>query len=288
MICAQILLAAVLSCSSSELVSEWSKIAEPAGGRVGAAAVLLETQTKMSLNSEQRFPMQSVYKVPIVMATLKRVDEGKLRLDQKVTLAAVDLPPNQVHSPIRDNNPRGITLTLRELLRAAIVESDGAASDALLRLVPPAEVNQYLRQLGINDLMVLNTEKELAADSRAQYQNWTTPAAAVSLLRALHDGKGLSAQSRSLLLSWMTATQTGVRRIRALLPKGAAVADKTGTSGSVNGVTAATNDIALVTLPNGQHLAIAVFVSDSKADQVVREKVIAKIARATWDCWTKK
>ena len=83
----------------------------------------------------------------------------------------------------------------------------------------------------------------------------------------------------------MTATQTGIRRSRALLPKDAVVADKTGTSGTVNGVAAATNDIAIVTLPNGRHLLIAVFVSDAKADQGVREGVIAKIVRVTWDCW---
>ena len=286
--CAQILLAAVLSCTSSELLHEWSRIASPAAGRVGAAAVLLETQSRMNLNSEERFPMQSVYKVPIVMAVLKRVEEGKLGLDQKIRLEASDLPPNKVHSPIRDKYPNGITLTLRELSRAAIVDSDGGASDALLKLVPPAEVNQYLRGLGINDLVVLNTEKELASDSRIQYQNWATPAAAINLLRALHEGTGISGPNRRLLLSWMTATQTGVRRIRALLPKNAVVADKTGTSGTDNGLTAATNDIAIVTLPNGQHMAIAVFVSDSRADQSVREGVIAKIARATWDCWSRK
>jgi beta-lactamase class A len=288
MIFAQILLAVVFGCSSSDLVAEWSKIAAPAGGKVGAAAILLETNASVSMNSEEKFPMQSVYKVPIVMATLRRVDEGKLRLDQNVKLAAGDLPPTRVHSPIRDQNPRGTSLRLRELMRAAIVESDGAASDALLRLVPPAEVNQYLRQLGINDIMVLNTEKELGGNPRVQYQNWATPAAAVNLLRSLHEGKGISNQSRELLLSWMTATQTGARRVRAFLPKGAVVADKTGTSGTENGITAATNDIALVTLPNGQHMAIAVFVSDSKADQVVRESVIAEIARATWDCWRAK
>ena len=287
-ICAQILLAAVLSCTSSELIQEWSRIASPAGGRVGAAAVLLETQSKMSLNSEERLPMQSVYKVPIVMAVLKRVEEGKLRLSQKIKLEASDLPPTRVHSPIRDRHPNGITLTLRELSRAAIVDSDGGASDALLKLVPPSEVNQYLRGLGINDLTVLNTEKELAGDSRIQYRNWATPAAAINLLRALYEGKGISGQNRSLLLSWMMATQTGVRRIRALLPRNAVVADKTGTSGTDNGLTAATNDIAIVTLPNGQHMAIAVFISDSKADQSVREGVIAKIARATWDCWSRK
>jgi beta-lactamase class A len=61
------------------------------------------------------------------------------------------------------------------------------------------------------------------------------------------------------------------------------VAHKTGTSGTSAGLTRATNDIGLVTLPNGRHMAIAVFVSDSPADTDTREAVIARIARAAWD-----
>ncbi len=88
----------------------------------------------------------------------------------------------------------------------------------------------------------------------------------------------------------MTETPTGlrgIRRIKGLLPDGTVVAHKTGTSGTVDGVTAPTNDVGLVTLPNGQHLAIAVFVSDSTANGAVREEVIAKVAQAVWDQWSK-
>lgn len=113
-----------------------------------------------------------------------------------------------------------------------------------------------------------------------------TPDAAITLLRALHEGQGLSESSQALLLRLMTETPTGPRRIKGLLPEGTVVAHKTGTSRTVNGVTAATNDVGIVTLPNGQHLAIAVFVSDSPANATIREEVIAKVARAAWDEWS--
>jgi beta-lactamase class A len=67
------------------------------------------------------------------------------------------------------------------------------------------------------------------------------------------------------------------------LPAGTVVAHKTGTSGTQKGITAATNDIGIITLPNGRHLAIAVFVSDSPADESTREGVIAKVALAVWE-----
>jgi beta-lactamase class A len=69
------------------------------------------------------------------------------------------------------------------------------------------------------------------------------------------------------------------------LPEGTVVAHKTGTSATVTGVTAATNDVGLVTLSNGQHIAIAVFVSDSQATDAIREEVIAKVAKVVWDEW---
>ena len=83
----------------------------------------------------------------------------------------------------------------------------------------------------------------------------------------------------------MTETPTGARRLKGLLPVGTVVAHKTGSSGTVNGLTAATNDVGIIQLPNGRYLAIAVFVSDSTADEAAREAVIAEVARAAWEFW---
>lgn len=98
------------------------------------------------------------------------------------------------------------------------------------------------------------------------------------LLCALQAGKGLSASSRRLLLGLMTTSKTGTDRIKGLLPKESVVAHKTGSSGTVNGLTRATNDAGLVTLPDGRYLAIVVFVSDTWVDETTRDTVIAKIA----------
>ena len=167
-------------------------------------------------------------------------------------------------------------------------ESDGTASDVLIKLAGgPGAIQTYLSELKIRDLTVLNTEKEIGQDWETQYRNWSSPEAAVALLRALHERRGLSESSQGLLLKLMTASNTGPRRLKGLLPAGTIVAHKTGTSGTENGITAATNDIGIITLPNGKHLAIAVFVADSAADEASREGVIAKIARAVWDTWSR-
>jgi beta-lactamase class A len=276
------------ACSSSNLKANWEAAAVAAQGRVGAAAILLEGGDVTAVHGTEHFPMQSVYKLPIGMFVLHQIDLGKLKLDQKVKVEPRDFVTGRQHSPIRDKHPKGVELTVQELLRYMVSESDGSACDVLLKLIGgPDVVTKYLRELGITDMVVANTERELGEDGQAQYRNWATPESAVALLRMVQDGPALPAPSRTLLLDFMTTSPTGPKRIKGLLPAGVQVAHKTGSSGRVDGFTRALNDIGIITLPDGRHLAIAVFVSDSKVEEAKLESIIAQIGRASWDCWTK-
>ncbi|HLM56943.1 MAG TPA: serine hydrolase, partial [Pyrinomonadaceae bacterium] len=128
------------------------------------------------------------------------------------------------------------------------------------------------------------TEREQSTGPEVQYRNWATPLGMLKLLRALHEGRGLSQPNRALLLKLMTDSTTGPRRLKGKLPAGTQVAHKTGTSGTDKaGLTRATNDVGIITLPDGRHLAVVVFVSESKAAAAVREGTIARVARAAWD-----
>jgi beta-lactamase class A len=273
--------------AATDLSSQFAEIAGGAQGNAGAAALVLETGERASSQGAVHFPMQSVYKFPIAMAALHLVDGGKLSLTQAVTVAKSELVPAGLHSPIRDKHPAGTSLSLRELIRYAVAESDGTASDVLLRLVGGAPaVMDYLRGLGVTGVTVATTEAEMARGPMVQYRNWATPDGMLDLLAAFHAGRGLSPASHQLLDDLMAASTPGPKRIKGLLPAGTRVAHKTGTSGSEGNLTRATNDVGIVTLPDGRHLAIAVFVSDSTASQETREMVIAKIARAAWDRFT--
>lgn len=275
----------------AELEAEIAKIAEEARGKVGVAAIVLETGDAAFLNADQRFPMQSVYKLPISMAVMEQVRLGKLDLDQKVAVSKDDFVREGMRSPMRDENPNGGEFTIRELIRLALVESDGTASDVLMRVAGGAsEIQDYLSQIGVTDMRVVNTEKEIGRDWETQYQNWSTPMASAELLRHLGwtaDGH-IPKDTMSELLKIMDSSKTGAKRLRGLLPSPVLVAHKTGTSGTKDGVTAATNDIGVILLKYvGHDLVIAVFVSDSPADEKTREAVIAKIAKACWDRWAK-
>lgn len=268
----------------SSLNKEVKEIAAQANGRVGVFALVLETgETVASLNPRDHFPMQSVYKLPISMAVMQAVEVGKIKLADKVSIGKSEFIGRAAHSPIRDKFPKGTLLTVEELLRYALVESDGTASDLLMRLAGgPAAVQAYLSGLGIKEMIVLDTEQSFAEDHSLQFRNYATPEAAVALLRALHERQGMTEASQALLLKLMTESTTGPKRLKGLLPAGTPVAHKTGTSGTEKGITAATNDIGIITLPKGKHLAIAVFVADSPVDDATREGVIANISQAAF------
>ena len=274
------------------LTERFAEAARASGGRVGVAAQIVEAGEAQELNGNERFPMQSVYKLPIAMAVLDQVDRRTITLNEKITLTARDMAGVGFHSPLRDRYPNGgIDVSVRDLIRAAIVDSDGVASDALFRIAGGgARITAYLRGLGIRDIDVATTEREMFEDRTrmTQYRNFATPRAAVALLRALHEGRGVSPAARELLLKDLTESVPGPRRLKGLLPPGTPVAHKTGTDGTFEGLTRATNDVGIVTLPDGRHLAIAVFVKDSTADEATRERTIATMARLAYDAWTAK
>lgn len=278
----------------AELEKQITKIAEAAKGKVGVAAVMLETGDAAMLNGNERFPMQSVYKLPISMAVMDQVRRNELDLDEKIGVTNEDMVSERQRSPLRDANPNGGEFTIRELVRLAIVESDGTASDVLMRIAGGApQIQNFLTQIGLKNIRVLNTEKELILDWQTQYQNYSTPSEAVELLRWLDaSNKNVASENGTeteiqTLVRFMAESNPGAKRLKGELPSGTYVAHKTGTSGTQNNITAATNDIGIIRLPNGKSFAIAVLVSDSPADEKTREAVIAKIAKAVWDKWNR-
>jgi len=106
----------------------------------------------------------------------------------------------------------------------------------------------------------------------------------IHLLKVSFKPDFLSSASHAYLWKILQETSTGPKQIKGLLPAGTTVYHKTGRSGTnAQGISAATNDIGIITLPNGNHLAIAIFVCNSPADLATRESVIARIAKVAYD-----
>jgi beta-lactamase class A len=255
----------------------------------GVAIYNFDTKDTLSVNGYDRFPMQSVFKFHIALVVLKEVEKGNLSLTQKVFISKDDFFP-ETWSPIMKQHPEGnIELSLEEILQSTVSLSDNVGCDILLRLIGgPKVVNNYITSLGVRGVSIEATEKEMHQGWDVQFKNWSTPVAAVDLLHLFYNGDILSKENTAFLLKIMNASPTGRQRIKGQLPPETMVPHKTGTSGrSHDGIVAAVNDIGIVTLPDGKHFAISVFVSNSKEPDEENEKIIADVARLAWEYFSK-
>ncbi|HEX2061613.1 MAG TPA: class A beta-lactamase [Thermoanaerobaculia bacterium] len=253
---------------------------------IGVTAIHLESGRRVSARGSERFPMGSVYKFPIALAVLRRVDTGTLSLDRLVTIEPEEFAPGW--SPLRDKaNQQPITLTVRELLRHMVSISDNTASDALLRLAGgPHAVSARMAELGFGGIRIDRSEAEMTRDLRApggveryaiDARDTATPDDMAALLVAFWKGRaGLTRESHDLLVRWMTDTPTGARRLKAAMPPDAVIAHKTGTMpGTVN-------DAGIVVV-DGQTYAIVVFTKKGTSPEEVRENDLAAVARAAFE-----
>ena len=270
---------------SQGLLQEIEKIAAEAQGKVAVACSLPGAKLKCGLNEKSQPPMQSVFKLPLAMAVLHAVEQGQFRVDQPIRFTKPDRFFPKTHSPLQDKYPEAdVDVSLEELMRLSVSASDNVAADVLLRVLGgPQKVQAYIDSLGIQGFQIRDGERELHRDNQLQYRNWWTPVSAVQLLRRVAEKSPFNAANTALLHKWMRETETGPKRLKGELPAGTPVFHKTGTSGVTNGLAAATNDIGFVRLADGRHLAIAVFVGNSRAPMETREAVIARIAKAIYD-----
>jgi len=111
----------------------------------------------------------------------------------------------------------------------------------------------------------------------ADPRDTTTAEAALGFLNLLSGGDLLSRSSTSLLLRLMSTT-TGPAPLRGGLPARAALALQSGVSDTDLGLTPVTNDMGVVTLPNGRRFATAVFLAGSTATEPQRDGLIAQAA----------
>lgn len=120
-------------------------VAAELGGTVGVAARNLASQAGVYVAADERFPMASCFKVPVMVEVMRRVDAGGLRLDDRITLSEADKSPGStlIHCA------EGLRPTVRDLLYLMITLSDNTATDMLWRLVGLKSVNETMRALGL-------------------------------------------------------------------------------------------------------------------------------------------
>ena len=241
--------------------------------RLGVHVVEVAGGRTVEHRADERFGYASTHKALSVAALLDSLAPGEL--DEVVRWTAADLV---AHSPVTEAHVDG-GLTWREVAAAAVVHSDNTAANLVLdRLGGPAGFQAALRDLGDDVTRSDRTETALNDVGPGEVRDTTTPRALATDLRAqLLDG-GLSEEHRDLLLGWMRESTTGTGLVRAGVPAGWDVADKSG--GGRYGIR---NDLAVVRTPDGQVLFMAILSSRTTADAGYDDALVARAARVATD-----
>jgi beta-lactamase class A len=301
------------------LQAKLDRIVKASRGEIGLSLVHVESGARISIHGDRRFPMASVYKLPIAIELLSQIGEGRLTVNRAVSIGATDI---RACCTLSRRHPRGgVTLTAAELLELMIVESDNTAGDAILKLVGgPAVVERRMRALGFEAINVNRYEGAIAFEmngvtpppesewtlelqrrlfeevspqalraGRARYtredpHDTATPDDMARLLVRLQLGELLPKAGTDWLLKLMARVKTGPRRLRGLLPPDTIVAHKTGTTDVVS------NDVGIITLPPDSaidgHIVLAVFVTNGRPSAM--QQTIAQIAGAAFEYFTGK
>jgi beta-lactamase class A len=274
-------------------------------GTWGITVIDLQSGKSWRVNADQAYPMMSVFKAPVAAAVLDRIEHGQDDFGQMVTVTRDDLGSGVLREQFHGEQMR---FSVRQLLHYAVSKSDNTAVDALIRHIGgPGVVESYLRAHGIEGMHVDRDEagnnrlfealapgqKPPASETDAQqdqryrhgYQlfladpgNRSTPDAAALFLRKLWQRQLLSPASTQYLLDLMYA-QTTPNRLRAGLPTGVRLADKCGTSTTIDGLTAAYNDIGILTWPDGHTVIVAAFLTASNAPEDTRHAWYVALAK---------
>ena len=284
-----LLISGFVFAQQTSLDKKINMIVKGKNATVGISVLGIENGFTYTKNAEKKLPMQSVFKFHIAATVLDFVDKGKLSLDQKIMLTSQNLLKN-TWSPLREKyGEGGVEITLAEVLEVTVAKSDNNGCDIMLNLLGGTEpVQKFIDSKGIKGFQIKFSEAQMHQDWSAQYENYSTMNSATTLLKKFYDGKLLSKKSTDYLMKVMLTTSTGVKKLIEQLPKNTPVARKTGSSGKNDaGVTGAENEIAIVTLPNGKHYAIAVFVSNSMESEETNCKMISDISKVVYDYFNK-
>src|SRR5499427_2089263 len=180
-------------------------------------------------------PSASIRKISILMAALKAVHDGKLSLDQKVTIEA---RYQDNDSGTFQHMTPGFWITFRDALVQMIIVSDNTCTGTVVDMVGLGEIQRYCDAIGLTrTIHRFGIPPRLGPDHSLEQVTTTTPNDQGLLLELILRGTTDTAVAARLgstpelcrlgldILSW----QKLKTRLPSQLPLGTKVAHKTGT-----------------------------------------------------------
>ncbi|TKH22017.1 class A beta-lactamase [Bacillus wiedmannii] len=243
----------------------FAKLEKEYDAKLGIYALDTGTNQTIAYHSDDRFAFASTSKSLAVGALLRK--NSLEALDQRITYTHEDLSN---YNPITEKHV-DTGMRLKELADASVRYSDSTAHNLILKqLGGPSEFEKILREMGDTVTTSERFEPELNEVHPGETHDTSTPEAIAKTLQSFTLGTALPTEKRELLVDWMKRNTTGDKLIRAGVPKGWEVADKTG-AGSYG----TRNDIAIIWPPNKKPIVLAILSNHDKEDAKYDDKLIA-------------
>ncbi|MFF8846370.1 class A beta-lactamase [Streptomyces sp. NPDC015127] len=262
------------SAAAKPFVGTFQELERRFDARLGVYAVDTGTGREVTYRDGERFAYASTFKALAAGAVLRKHSPGGM--DRVITYSRNDLIH---HSPVTEKHVE-TGMTLRALCEAAVRYSDNAAANLLFdQLGGPRGLDALLAELGDDVTRMERREPELSRWAPGETRDTSTPRAMAGNLRAFVLGGVLGEAERAQLTTWLRTNVTGTELIRAGVPEGWVVGDKTG-SGSGYG---ARNDIAVVWPPDSSPIVVAIMSNRDEKDEEFDNKLIAEAATVVTD-----
>jgi beta-lactamase class A len=247
------------------------------GARLGVYALDLESGMEIKHRAEERFPVCSTFKVILAAAILKQSVQDAGLMTRRISYAKHELV---TYSPVTEKHVED-GMTVEALCAAAMQYSDNTAANLLMKILGgPGAVTAYARSIGDTQFRLDRWETELNTALPGDPRDTSTPAAMGHSLQKLALGDGLPEAQRAKLVEWMLGNTTGDKRIRAAVPSGWKVGDKTG-----SGDYGTANDVAILWPPGRKPILLAIYHTQKAADAKWQNEAIAAAARVVLEAF---
>jgi beta-lactamase class A len=265
---------------ASELRGKFEKrvqeIAARVDGVVGYAIVDLTSGERIGHLEHETFPTASAIKLAIVYELFKQAGEGKVRLDEVVTLDRRQAVGG-TGVLVEMGTP---TLSIHDYAVLMVTLSDNTATNVLIDRLGMDKIAARMQGLGLPGTRLRRHMMDTAAARRGD-ENVSTPDELVRLLEAMHGPMSGPAGTGHYLLGEAIELlkKPKENRLRKGLPEGVASADK---SGELEGVRV---DAGIVFAKNRPY-ALCVMTTFLK-DEAEGERAIEEISRVAYEYFSR-
>lgn len=262
----------------SQIQEKLEKLEKSFDGKIGVYAIDTNNNQIIAYRADQRFPVQSTMKLIGVSALLKQSEKDKGLLQGKIHYTKADLVS---WSPVTGKYIE-TGMTLEALSEATMSYSDNMATNLIIKKIGGLKsITDFAHSIGNETFNIEHYEPNLNSNPQDQ-QDTSTPKDMAISLQKLTLGNVLAESQRTQLVTWMRNNTTGNKRIRAGIPLGWAVADKTG-----SGAYGIANDIGLVWSPSCKPMVLAIYTIQNKQDAKTRDDIVASTASIVFDEFAK-